>query len=90
MTAILRDGLKGFGWAAGALVAALALYVLGAFRGWEGAILGAAGAAGAAYAFHRSPRVSALAAVWFVLAVAGAVAWFVWAFNGSGFRVIQG
>lgn len=86
MRAILRDTAAGLGWAALAILATVLLYYAGAFHGWEGAILGAAGAAGAAYWFHRKPRVSALAAAWFVLAVAGAVAWFLLVFEIRGFR----
>lgn len=86
MSAVLRDAAKGLGWALVALVATGALYVLGAFRGWEGVLLGAVAAAGAADGFHKSPRVSILSVVWFALGVAGAFVWFVWALSDMKFR----
>jgi hypothetical protein len=88
MSALLRDAAKGSGWALLAFAATAALYAAEAVHGWEGVVLGAGVAAGAAYWFHRKSRVSVLAAVWFVLAVAGVVAWFAWSLRDFRFQIL--
>jgi hypothetical protein len=88
MRAGLIDTAKGLGWALLAFAATAALYAAEAVHGWGGVVLGAGAAAGAAYWFHRRPRVSALAAVWFVLAVGGIVAWFAWSLRDFRFQIL--
>jgi len=88
MSAILRDTAAGLGWALLAFAATAALYAAEAVHGWEGVVLGAGAAAGAAYWFHRKSRVSALAVAWFLLAVAGVVAWFAWSLRDFRLQIL--
>ena len=88
MSPILRDTAKGSGWALHAFALTAALYAVEVFHGREGVGLGAGAAAGAAYWFHRKSRVSVLAAAWFLLAVAGIVAWFAWSLRDFRFQIL--